>query len=107
MAKRIWWGTWPGALFMGAAAFVLALAGFLTGVAFLVIPPIDSSGIDFEIEAPPIWVAVIYVVQVLAAVVLPALTVRWARKRWAGYVLLGLGLSMVIGVIGLFQLGIL
>lgn len=45
--------------------------------------------------------------QVLAAFALPVLTVFWSRKRWAGYVLLGLGLSMVVGVIGLVQLGIL
>lgn len=107
MAKKIWWSTWPGSLLMGLVALVLAFAGFATGLAYLIIPPIDSAGIDFEIVAPPAWLAVVYLAQALAAVVIPGLTFFWARKRWAGYVLLGLGLSMLLGIVGLVQLGVL
>ena len=38
---------------------------------------------------------------------LVALTVYWARRRWAGYVLLGIVANFVVGVGGLFLWGIL
>ncbi|NHB84807.1 hypothetical protein G7085_09885 [Tessaracoccus sp. HDW20] len=105
--RRRWWTTWPGALTLGAAALLLGSAGTLTGLAYVVIPPVDSAGIDFEIAAPPLWKSIGFGVQALAGLVLPVLTVFWARRRWAGYVLLGLGLAAVSGVVGLTQLGIL
>ncbi len=43
----------------------------------------------------------------VAALALPVLTGRWARKRWAGYLLLGLGLSAFVGAVGLVMFGIL
>ena len=38
---------------------------------------------------------------------LAALTVYWARRRWAGYVLLGVTANLVVGFVGLFVWGIL
>jgi len=105
--RRKWWTTWPGALALGGAALLLAAAGTLTGLAYVILAPADSAGIDFEIAAPPLWKSIAFGVQALAGLVLPVLTVLWARRRWAGYVLLGLGLAAVSGVVGLVQLGIL
>ena len=107
MAKQIWWGTWPGALAMGFAAFVLGSAGLLTGAIGLLIPPPDNTGVDVEMTAQPAWLGVLWAVQVLAGLALPILTTYWSRKTWAGYVLLGLGLAAVLGIFGLFQSGIL
>ena len=105
--RRAWWMTWPGALGLGLAALLLGSAALVTGVAYLVIPPSTSAGVDFEIASPPVWKFVAFGVQALACLVLPVLTVAWARRRWLGYVLLGLALSAGLGVVGLVQLGIL
>ena len=107
MSARIWWATWPGALAMGFASFVLGSAGLATGLLYVIIAPADSTGIDFEVQAQPVWRLLVAVAQALAGVVLPVLTAFWSRKRWAGYVLVGLGLSVALGIVGLFQLGIL
>lgn len=107
MAKRIWWATWPGALGMGLISFALAGIGMLTGAIGLLVPPPDQTGIDFEVQTQPLWMTLLWAAQVLAGVTLIVLTVVWARRKWAGYVLLGLGLSAVIGVVGLAQFGIL
>lgn len=92
---------------MGMAAFLLGAAGLATGLLYVVIPPADSAGIDFEVQAQPAWRVVVALVQTSAGCLLPALTVYWARRRWAGYVLLGVGLSLGLGIVGLVQLGIL
>ena len=105
--RRVWWSTWPGVLGMGLLAFLVAAPGPLAGLAWLVLPDLDSSGLDVEIAAPSPWLTVFAVVQVAAGLVLPVLTARWARKAWLGYVLLGLALCAGVGVVGLVQLGIL
>lgn len=92
---------------MGCFAFLLGSAGTLTGAIGLLIPPPDDAGIDFEVQAQPVWLTVLWAAQVLAGLALPILTTYWSRKKWAGYVLLGLGLAGVLGIVGLFQSGIL
>ena len=43
----------------------------------------------------------------VASLALVVLTVYWARRRWAGYVLLGIVANFMVGVGGLFLWGIL
>lgn len=105
--RRTWWGTWPGALALGAASLALALPGVVTLIGTAFLPAEDSVGIDVEVSGPGVAVRVLSAVVGVAALVVPVLTVRWARKKWAGYVLLGLGLSAVAGAVGLGMLGIL
>lgn len=92
---------------MGALGLVLAVPGALAGLVWLAVPNYDSSGLDFEVPSPPVALQILAGVLPIATVVLLVLTVYWARKRWAGYLLLALGLSMIIGIIGLFFQGIL
>ncbi|MDO5678384.1 MAG: hypothetical protein Q4G35_12860 [Propionibacteriaceae bacterium] len=106
-AKRIWWGTWPGALAMGLLSLVLVLPGALAGLATFLIGDTGAAGIDFEAATTPLWMRIFGGLAVASLAVLPALTVRWARKTWLGYLLLGLSISFVIGAIGLGLFGIL
>lgn len=105
--RRVWWATWPGALCMGLIGLVLSAPGAMAGLIWVLIPDNDSSGLDFEVAAPPVWMEVLAFALPVVAVVAFLLTVYWARKRWAGYLLLGLGVSLIAGIIGLVFQGIL
>src|SRR5699024_5883362 len=106
VTKRIWWGTWPGALALGLLSLLLVLPGALAGLLTLLIPDTGGAGVDFAVEEAPLWHRVFGIISLAAAVVLPFLTVRWARRTWLGYVLLALGLSFVFGAIGLGLFGV-
>ena len=106
-ARQKFWTTWPGAVVMGLIALVVALPGAAAALAWLLLPSYDSSAIDFVI-APPSTVSMVLAALVLvASLALVVLTVYWARRRWAGYVLLGIVANFVVGVGGLFLWGIL
>lgn len=105
--RRVRWATWPGALGLGALALLMGGPGIVALTATAVLPADDSAGVDFAVSGPGWPVRVAALVVAVAALMLPVLTVRWARRKWAGYVLLGLGLSAVVGVVGLFLVGIL
>lgn len=107
MARRIWWATWPGALVMGLVAAVLASAGTAVGLVGLFVPVAGIEGTDQQAVAAPGWLFPLSLSLSLAGVVLPLLTLWWARRRWAGFVLLGLCLSAVVGAVGLVQFGLL
>lgn len=107
MAKRIWWGTWPGAIAMALLALILVLPGAAAGLVALLIPDTGSAGTDRAIGTTPVWVRVFGALAVSSAVALPLLVLRWARKTWLGYLLLGLGLSLLIGAIGLGLFGVI
>lgn len=67
----------------------------------------DSAGLTFEVTGPDMTWRAIGAGVAIASLALPVLTVRWARKKWLGYLLLGLGLSGVASVTGLVLLGVL
>lgn len=92
---------------MGLIGLVLSAPAALAGLMWVLLPANDSSGLDFEVAAPPAWMNVLaYALPVVGAVAF-FLTVYWARKRWAGYLLLGLGVSLIVGIAGLVFQGIL
>ena len=74
---------------------------------WLLLPSYDSSAIDFVIAPPSTASMVLAALVLVASLALVALTVYWARRRWAGYVLLGIVANFVVGVGGLFLWGIL
>ncbi|WP_040283757.1 hypothetical protein [Tessaracoccus massiliensis] len=106
-AQKIWWGTWPGALALGLLSLLLALPGALAGLIVLTIPDTGGAGVDFQVDDIPLWHRIFAVIALVAVVVLPILTTRWARKAWLGYVLLGSALSFLVGAVGLGLFGIL
>lgn len=105
--RRPWWATWPGVIAMWLASALLAWPGLVSGLAAVVLPDLGSAGLDFEVEGPPAYTRVVGWVLLLGAVVLPLMTARWARKMWLGYLLLGLALCGLVGVVGLVQQGVL
>ena len=106
-ARQKFWTTWPGAVVMGLIALVVALPGAAAALAWLLLPSYDSSGIDFVIAPPSTASMVLAVLVPTLSLALVALTVYWARRSWAGYVLLGIVANFVVGVGGLFLWGIL
>lgn len=104
---KVWWGTWPGAVGMALLALVLLLPGAAAGLVALLIPDTGGAGTDRVIGTTPLWVRIFGAVGVASMLVLPLLVLRWARRTWLGYVLLGLALSALIGAIGLGLFGII
>ena len=92
---------------MGLLGLVLSAPGALAALTWLLVPAYDSSGLDFEVASPSPWLSVLAVALAVATVIVFGLTVFWSRRRWAGYALLGIGLSLVIGIVGLLFQGIL
>lgn len=107
MSRPIWWGTWPGALGLGLISLILVLPGALAGLATFLIPDTGGAGVDFQVATTPVWMQIFGGFALAAALVLPVLTLRWARRTWLGYVLLGLGLSLVLGLVGLGLFGVI
>lgn len=106
MARRIWWGTWPGAVAVALGSAALAATGTVVGMVGLFIPAAGVQGTDRQEVTAPGWLIPLSLTLLAAGLLLPVLTLLWARRRWAGFVLLGLVLSAVVGFIGLAQLGI-
>ncbi|RRD46087.1 hypothetical protein [Tessaracoccus sp. OH4464_COT-324] len=100
---RPWWATWWAA----AAWFVLTLLAVSPAVLywlayiFLVID--NQAGLDIQVESgiPPMPLRVLALVATVAALALPVLMVRWSRKIWLGYTMLGGIVALVIALIGL------
>ena len=105
--RKLWWATWPGALGFGAASLLLVLPALFAAVVFVSLSGDDSAGLDFQVEGPGAVSRILAVLLFIGAATLPVLTARWARKRWAGYLLLGVGLSAVAFIVGLIMLGVL
>ena len=105
--RRTWWATWPGALAVGLVSLVLALPGTVTLIGTALLPAEDSAAIDVQVSGPGLGLRIAAALGGGAALALPVLTLRWARKRWLGYVLLGLAASALAGAVGLGMLGIL
>ena len=102
-----WWSTWPGAVGMALIAFLIAAPGLLAAQLALALRAEDSAGLDHEVTGPGLWPRVLALALIVAALAFPILTGRWGRKKWLGYLLLGLALSAVVGVVGLTLLGVL
>ncbi len=106
-SPRRWWITWPGALALGAACLLLALPGIVALLGTALLPAEDATGIDVVRTGPGTLTRALMMALGVSALAVPVLTTWWARKRWAGYVLLGIGTSIVLGCIGLAMFGIL
>lgn len=106
-SRPLWWASWPGALLFGAISLLLALPAIIASVLFVSLRDDDSAGLDYAVEGPGLLPRILAVVLGVVSLALPAFTVRWARKKWAGYLLLGVSLSAVTFFIGLFMLGVL
>lgn len=108
MGKRrpLWWAGWPGALGFGLGSLLLVAPAIFSGIVFLTLGD-EGSGTDVVVEGPGVFPRILALLLVVVSVALPPLTVRWARKRWAGYLLLGICLSFACCLTGLILLGIL
>ena len=73
----------------------------------LLVPEVDTAGVDQPLTGPGAGPRIVMAVLGSASLALPVLTVRWARKIWLGYTLLGVTLSGVFCVAGLVLLGLL
>lgn len=102
---RVWWGAWPGAIALALLSLLLLLPGGAAGLVALLIPDTGGAGVDFEVATTPLWVRIFGALGVASLVVVPLLILRWARKTWLGYVLVGFGLSLLIGAVGLGLFG--
>lgn len=105
--KQLWWATWPGALGFGLASLLLVAPAVFSAIVYLSLSTDDSAGLDYQVQGPGLVPRVLALLFAVGSAALPVLTVRWARKRWAGYLLLGMGLSVAALIVSLFLLGIL
>lgn len=92
---------------MAAVSLAMSSLGIVALVGTALLPVDGSAGLDFEVAGPGMLTRGVALSAGVAASALPVLTGRWARKRWAGYLLLGLGLSAVVGAVGLVLFGLL
>lgn len=92
---------------MMLASLVLLLPWWLAVTVLLTYPFDDSVGIDRQITGPGPAPRVIAGILAIITLALPPLTLRWARKKWLGYLLLGLALSGVGSIAGLVMIGVL
>lgn len=104
---RRWWTSWPGALALGSASLLAVAPGVLALAGTALLPAADTVGVDTVSRGPGTGVRWLAAGIAVGALALPIFTVRWARRRWDGYVLLGLGLSLLVGAVGLGMVGIL
>lgn len=105
--KPLWWATWLGAIGLGAVSFVLVQVGFVPAALFAVLSATDASGTDMTVESPSTTPRVLSALLALSFLVLPVLTVYFARKKWLGWLLVALGASFLVMCFGLVQLGVL
>lgn len=105
--KSLWWSTWPGALGLGLASALMVVAGSFTTIVYVLLTA-DVSGTDKTATStgPNTAVRIVGGVLAIAMWALPVLTVVWARRKWLGYLLLGLALSVGCFVLGLGMMGI-
>lgn len=92
---------------MGVLALLVASPALLAGQWAFALVGDDSAGLDHEVAAPGPWPQVLGWVLLTLPLTVAVLTGRWARKKWLGYLLLGLTLSAVLGVTGLVLMGFL
>lgn len=92
---------------MGLISFLLVSPALLAAQLALSLQSVDTAGLDHEVTGPGLAPRILAIVMTAASLVLPVLTGRWARKTWLGYLLLGLALSVALGVVGLGLMGFL
>lgn len=105
--RRIWWATWPGALAMGVVSLAMVV---LTGVGLLLtaLLTLPASGTDLTtVETPAVAWRVAWAVAGAACFALPIAAVVVARRRWLGWLLVILAVSVFVLAAGLWALGIL
>lgn len=103
-----WWTRWWGALLLGLASWLLVAPAVLIAALYATFPGEVLQGTSRATgSSVP---TVVRVLAVLVAVVLmawPVLTVRWCLKKWGGWMLVGIGGSVLAFFISLFPLGVL
>ncbi len=107
MTRRIWWSTWPGALALGLVSFLMVTVTAVPFIAAALLTSADVAGTDITAaeDFGSGW-RVSYVVFGLVLLGLPAAVVVVARKKWLGWVLVLLTLSVLILGVALWALGI-
>ena len=105
--RPLWWATWPGAIGFGLVSLLMVAPAIFGSLLFISLAADDSAGLDYEVRGPGLFARLLAVLLLVGSAALPFLTVFWARKRWAGYLLLGVCLSLTALLVGLFMLGIL
>lgn len=103
-----WWSRWWGVLVLGFTSFLLVAPALLTAVLYATYPEDLLQGTTrattSEISSV---VRVLGIVIALVLMVWPVLTVRWALKKWSGWMMVGMGVSLVAFFTSLIVLGIL
>ncbi len=103
-----WWTRWWGALLLGLVSLLLVAPGVMIAVLYATIPGDVLQGTTRATETGISTVLRVLAIGVaLVLLAWPALTVRWCLKRWGGWMLVGLGGSLVAFVIALFPIGVL
>lgn len=104
-----WWSSWPGALGLGVASLALVGVPAVLLTVYATLPAVALQGTDRPIAdaGPPLALRILALVAAAMILCLPGFTVRWSRKRWAGWMLLGMIASGVTFIGSLFALGIL
>lgn len=104
-----WWSTWPGALGLGVTSLLLVSAPaviFALYATMLTDAVLDVDGLMLDLR-PPLVLRILALLWVAVIVTLPVLTLRWARKKWLGWLLVGIGGSAFALITAFFALGIL
>ncbi|MCC2594146.1 hypothetical protein LKO27_12085 [Tessaracoccus sp. OS52] len=106
---RPWWSQWPAALLLGLGSFTMVLTGVIPLFLFALLtgPDTRPSGTEYDFEAGPgIGLRIAYVALCLAFLTFPVITVRFARRRLLGFLLLALIASSAVMLWGLAMFGI-
>lgn len=93
---------------MGLAAFLIAAPGLLAGRWALALRGEEgTAGLDHEVSDPGRGPFILGMVLIVFSLGFPVLTGRWAKKKWLGYVMVGMALCALLGATGLALMGIL
>lgn len=104
-----WWTTWPGAVVLALISLTLVIPPAVVFTIYATLPSTAGEGTDTVVTGvgPSRVLRVMAGLWVVAVLSLPLLTLRWCRKKWAGWMLVGMMASVVAFISALFPLGIL
>lgn len=103
-----WWSRWWGVLVLGFVSFLLVAPALLTAVLYATYPDdlLQGTSRATTSEVSSV-VRVLGIIIALVLMVWPVLTVRWALKKWSGWMMVGMVVSLVAFLTSLILLGFL
>lgn len=106
---RPWWAKWPGAIGLAALSLLLVIVPVAVFLFYATLPSTVGEGTDQGVieVGPPVVLRVIALLWAGIMLCLPVLTLRWCRKMWGGWMLVGILGSIVGFISGLFPLDII